>query len=534
MSRLLPAEVTRRLDIKHVKGVLLHGPPGTGKTLMAREIGKLLNCKTQLVNGPEIMNKYLGQSEENLRKLFKPAEDDFKALGEAAPLHLIIFDELDALFRARGSMDASLGAAVYDGVTNQLLSKMDGVEAVNNILVIGMTNRRELLDPALLRPGRFEVQLEIGLPDEPGREQIFHIHTRTLRDSALLSPGVDLGRLAKDTAGFTGAEISGVVKSASSFAFQRRLGDADPYSALEISMDNLQVTQDDFDRAIREVEPRARPFARLSRLKRGGILGFSQARSASAERALRVLSAARAAPGPSLVAVLISGPPGSGKTATAAHLALASGFTHVTLLTPIDLLNSQNRVSRMHTAFLDAYEAEEAVVVLDDLEELVEWVPMGSQFGHQAGHGLGVLLSSLPPMGSCKLVVIATTSHPEVLDRAGLSSSFDVRVTLHSLSNGDISALLRVTDAVAYSDAAEAISSLPPDISLKRLLRLLEMARVKQPQGHISPALLSAALADLGWNAEADPRFPELTPAGVPSFFGQTPPTPIPGRQDDL
>ncbi|KAJ1944930.1 transport between ER and Golgi ATPase protein, partial [Linderina macrospora] len=184
-SRIFPPDLVDKLGIQHVKGILLYGPPGTGKTLMARQIGKMLNAVEPLiVSGPEILNKYVGQSEENVRKLFEPAEKEYKEKGDESQLHIIILDELDAICKQRGSKND--GTGVGDSVVNQLLAKMDGVDQLNNILIIGMTNRKELIDDALLRPGRLEVQIEVGLPDEDGRLQIIKIHTAKIRDNNIL------------------------------------------------------------------------------------------------------------------------------------------------------------------------------------------------------------------------------------------------------------------------------------------------------------------------------------------------------------
>ena len=179
-SRVFPPAILERLGIQHVKGMLLYGPPGTGKTLIARQIGKMLNGKEpKVVNGPEVLSKYVGQAEENVRALFAEAEAEYREKGESSELHIIIFDEIDAICRTRGTVRD--GTATHDTIVNQLLTKIDGVDALNNILLIGMTNRRDMLDEAMLRPGRLEVQIEIGLPDEGGRGQILKIHTSKVR-----------------------------------------------------------------------------------------------------------------------------------------------------------------------------------------------------------------------------------------------------------------------------------------------------------------------------------------------------------------
>lgn len=151
-SRIFPPHLVEKLGIQHVKGMVLYGPPGTGKTLMARQIGRMLNAREpKIVNGPEILNKFVGQSEENIRKLFIDAEKEYQQRADESALHIIIFDELDAICRQRGSRSEGVG----DSVVNQLLAKLDGVEQLNNILVIGMTNRIDMIDDALLRPGNF-------------------------------------------------------------------------------------------------------------------------------------------------------------------------------------------------------------------------------------------------------------------------------------------------------------------------------------------------------------------------------------------
>lgn len=217
-SRRYPSHVIEKYGIKHVRGMLLYGPPGTGKTLIARQIAKALDCdEPKVVNGPEIFSKYQGESEKNIRELFGAAEKDQKQYGDESKLHIIILDEIDAICRQRGSTGNS-GTGVHETVVNQLLSKMDGVDSLNNILVIGMTNRKDMIDEAMLRPGRLEIHLEISLPDEKGRRQIFEIHTRHMRQNNLIAEDVDFDVLSARTKNYTGAEIEAVCRGATSFA----------------------------------------------------------------------------------------------------------------------------------------------------------------------------------------------------------------------------------------------------------------------------------------------------------------------------
>lgn len=253
-SRIFPPGLAEKLGIQHVRGILLYGPPGTGKTLIARQIGKMLNAREpKVINGPEVLNKYVGQSEENIRKLFADAEKEQKEKGDESGLHIIIFDELDAVCKQRGS-GAGGGTGVGDSVVNQLLSKLDGVEQLNNILLIGMTNRKDMIDEALLRSGRLEVHMEISLPDEPGRAQILKIHTTKMKENDKLGSDVDLAVLAKETRNFSGAEISGLVKSASSFALQRHIKGG-TVAALSDDINEMKIHMNDFLGALQEVKP---------------------------------------------------------------------------------------------------------------------------------------------------------------------------------------------------------------------------------------------------------------------------------------
>lgn len=317
-SRILPPKLLDDLNIMHVKGMLLYGPPGTGKTLIARQIGKMLNAREpKVINGPEVLNKYVGQSEENIRKLFADAEKESKEKGDESGLHIIIFDELDAVCKQRGS-GAGGGTGVGDSVVNQLLSKLDGVDQLNNILLIGMTNRRDMIDDALLRPGRLELQIEISLPDEPGRLQILNIHTAKMRKTNKLSDDVDLQALAAQTRNFSGADISGLVRSATSFATSHYLK-AGTSAAFSEDVINMKVSMQDFINALSEVRPAfGTDDAELEDVLKFGIIHFSPHIDRILSQGARLFNDVRSKF--RLLSVLLHGPPGSGKTALAAYI----------------------------------------------------------------------------------------------------------------------------------------------------------------------------------------------------------------------
>lgn len=338
-SRVFPPELVEQLGCKHVKGILLYGPPGTGKTLMARQIGKMLNAREpKIVNGPQILDKYVGESEANIRRLFAEAEEEEKKLGPNSGLHIIIFDEIDAICKARGSVAGNSG--VHDTVVNQLLAKIDGVEQLNNILVIGMTNRRDMIDEALMRPGRLEVQMEIGLPNEGGRFQILNIHTKRMRDFNKINPDVDNRELATLTKNFSGAEIEGLVRAAQSTAMNRLIKAATKVEVDPEAMEKLMVNRQDFLHALEnDIKPAFGTAAEaLENFLSRGIINWGTPVSSLLEDGSLYIQQARAPESHGLVSILLEGPPNAGKTALAAQLAKMSDFPFVKVCSPEDMV----------------------------------------------------------------------------------------------------------------------------------------------------------------------------------------------------
>jgi len=273
-SRIWPSHIIKQMGITHVRGMLLFGPPGCGKTLIARQIGKILNAREpKIVNGPEILNKFVGGSEEKVRELFADAEKEQAEEGDQSMLHIIILDEMDAICKSRGTNKDSTG--VSDSVVNQLLSKIDGVDSLNNILLIGMTNRKDMIDDALLRPGRLELHVEIGLPDKKGRNQILNIHTKNMKEANRMSPEALSGMdsIAEKTKNFSGAEIECLIKAATSYALTRCVDVKDLSKPPDEK--NLIVKLDDLERALGDVEPKfGAKSTELKALYRNGFVPY--------------------------------------------------------------------------------------------------------------------------------------------------------------------------------------------------------------------------------------------------------------------
>ncbi|XP_010422334.1 PREDICTED: vesicle-fusing ATPase [Camelina sativa] len=473
-SRVFPPHVTSRLGIKHVKGMLLFGPPGTGKTLMARQIGKMLNGKDpKIVNGPEVLSKFVGETEKNVRDLFADAEQDQKTLGDASELHVIIFDEIDAICKSRGSTRD--GTGVHDSIVNQLLTKIDGVEALNNVLLIGMTNRKDLLDEALLRPGRLEVQVEISLPDEAGRLQILQIHTNKMKENSFLGHDINLQELAARTKNYSGAELEGVVKSATSYALNRQLSMDDLTKPVE--EENIKITMEDFLHAIYEVQPAfGASTDDLERCRLNGMVDSGDRHNHIYKRAMLLVEQVKVSTRSPLVTCLLEGPSGSGKTALAATVGIDSDFPYVKIVSAETMigLSESTKCAHIVKVFEDAYKSPMSIIILDDIERLLEYVAIGPRFSNIISQTLMVLLKRLPPKGK-KLLVFGTTSELTFLDSVGICDSFSVTYSVPTLKTEDAKKVLQQLNLFSEDDvdaAAEALNDMP----IKKLYMLLEMA----------------------------------------------------------
>ncbi|RMZ73630.1 vesicle-fusing ATPase [Pyrenophora seminiperda CCB06] len=501
-SRIFPPGVIERLGIEHVRGMLLYGPPGTGKTLIARQIGKMLNAREpKVINGPEVLNKYVGASEENIRKMFADAEKEQKEKGDESGLHIIIFDELDAVCKQRGS-GAGGGTGVGDSVVNQLLSKLDGVEALNNILLIGMTNRMDMIDEALLRPGRLEVHLEISLPDESGRAQILKIHTTKMRKNDVLEPDVSVEELAKLTKNFSGAELNGLVKAATSYAFGRHLQGG---TTVKANVEEIKVKRVDFLAALDDVKPLfGVAEEELGKRFQRGIIQFSSGIKEILEDGRLYTNQVRKSDSTPLMSVALHGPPGSGKTALAAKMAIDSGFPFIKLISAEDMVGygEMQKVQQLDKTFRDAYKSPLSVIVIDSIELLLDWVPIGPRFSNSVLQALKVLVNKQPPKDR-RLLIFVTTTERSVLRELGLFARFDDEIAVPNVNTqAELANVLRESGVFSDHDQQRAISEIADvtgstevGVGIKRILTIIETAKQDQDVPGRFASLMSGAIA---------------------------------------
>uniref|UniRef100_A0A8C6U3Z9 Vesicle-fusing ATPase n=1 Tax=Neogobius melanostomus TaxID=47308 RepID=A0A8C6U3Z9_9GOBI len=481
-SRVFPPDIVEQMGGKHVKGILLYGPPGCGKTLMARQIGKMLKAREpKIVNGPEILNKYVGESEANIRKLFADAEEEQKRLGANSGLHIIIFDEIDAICKQRGSMAGSTG--VHDTVVNQLLSKIDGVEQLNNILVIGMTNRPDLIDEALLRPGRLEVKMEIGLPDEHGRIQILNIHTAKMRQHNLLGGDVDIQELAIETKNFSGAELEGLVRAAQSTAMNRHIKASSTVEVDTQTAEMLQVSRTDFLGSLNnDIKPafgtNQEDYASFIM---NGIIVWGDLVSAVLDDGKLLVQQTKNSKRTPLVSVLLEGPPNSGKTALAAKISEESEFPFIKICSPDKMIGHSEiaKCQAIKKIFDDAYKSQLSCVVVDDIERLLDYVPIGPRFSNLVLQALLVLLKKPPPKGR-KLMIIGTTSRKDVLQEMEMLDAFSTTIHIPNISSGKY-LIKALKELGSFGDKelamiAQAVQGKSLSIGIKKLLMIIEMA----------------------------------------------------------
>jgi transitional endoplasmic reticulum ATPase len=404
-------ELFDRLGIDPPKGVLLHGPPGTGKTMLAKAVANESDAYFISINGPEIMSKYYGESEKALRDLFEEAEKNTPAI--------IFLDELDSIAPKRGEVTGE----VERRVVAQLLSLMDGLKERKNVIVIGSTNRPEALDMALRRPGRFDREIELGIPDAEGRREILLIHTRGMP----LSDDIDLSEYAERTYGFVGADIAAVTREAAMNALRRILPEInlDETTIPKEVLDRLVVQKEDFEAAMREVQPSAMreimveiPNVRWEDI--GGLEEVKQLLEEAVEWPLRNADSFRRLRIEAPKGILLYGPPGTGKTMLAKAVANESDANFISVKGSALLSKwygeSEKRVEEI---FRKARQVAPSIIFLDELDALV---PIrGGAVGepHVTERIVNQLLSEMDGLEELRgVVVIGATNRPDIIDPA--------------------------------------------------------------------------------------------------------------------
>ena len=477
-TRLYPTAYLEKYGIHHVKGILLYGPPGTGKTLIARTLANALNvAEFKVVNGPELFDKYVGETEKKIRDLFANAEKDQKENGDEAGLHVIVFDEIDSICKARGTVTS--GTGVNDSAVNQLLTKIDGVEALNDIIVIGMTNRKDLIDEAILRPGRLELHIEVNLPDEKGRLQIFNIHTKKMRENKVLDDDVDLAKLAKMTKNYTGADIESMVKLATSNALSQGIN----YSNNKINFtQEHKVNMKNFEDAFAEIQPMfGVKNDELENCIQFGMINYGENYEILSSKISSLFEQIKNSHNISLLSVLLEGEPGCGKTSLASYLALHSGFPYVRIISPESLVKfmENGKYSSIYNTFEDGYKSPYSLIILDNIEKLIEYIKIGPRFSHLLLQTLTVYIKKLPPKKGKKMLIIGTTSMSEQMEDLGLVECFDRRIKIPNLTKNEIMNVLK--NYQCNGDDREKIANLVQNLPIKQLCFLIDRAMQKNP-----------------------------------------------------
>lgn len=432
-------EIFDRIGIEAPRGVLLFGPPGTGKTLLAKAVANETNANFYSIGGPEIMSKFYGESEERLRETFKQAQEN-------AP-SIIFIDEIDSIAPKREEVSGD----VEKRVVSQLLTMMDGLESRGKVVVIGATNRPDALDPALRRPGRFDREIEIGIPDQKGRQEILEIHTRGMP----LTEEVKLSSIAKVTHGFVGADLEAVCREAAMKSLRNVL----PEINLEESkipvetLNKIKIKPQDFETALKEVHPSAlrevyvqSPNVKWTEI--GGLESIKEELREAIEWPLKhsdLFTEADIVPPKGL---LLYGPPGTGKTLIAKAVATNSDANFISIKGP-ELLSKWVGESEkgIREVFRKARQASPCVVFFDELDSVApRRSSSGSGDSHVGDRLVSQLLTEMDGLQDLNgVVVIGATNRPDIIDEALLRPGrFDRILEIPLPDNDSIKEILRI------------------------------------------------------------------------------------------
>jgi len=403
-------ELFERLGIEAPKGVLLHGPPGTGKTLLAKAVANETNANFYSLSGPEIMSKYYGESEENLRKVFKEATEN-------AP-SIIFIDEIDSIAPKREEVHGE----VERRIVAQLLALMDGLEERGKVVVIGATNRINAIDPALRRPGRFDREIEIGIPDKKGRKEILEIHTRGMP----LANDVDLDKIAEITHGYSGADLAALCKEAAIRALRRILPEIDLEEdkiPAEI-LNKIEVKEKDFYDAFKSMTPSAlreviieSPNVHWNDI--GGLEDAKQKLKEAVEWPLKYADIFYKMDAKPPKGILLYGPPGTGKTLLAKAVATESDANFISVKGPEFLSKWVGESEKaVRETFRKARQASPAIIFFDEIDAIAP-ARGGGIDSHVTERVISQILTELDGLEELRdVTVVAATNRPDIIDPA--------------------------------------------------------------------------------------------------------------------
>lgn len=406
----------RTLGIDPPKGVLLYGPPGTGKTMIAKAVANETNAHFASINGPEIISKYYGESEKQLREFFDDAAENAPAI--------IFIDELDSIAPKREDVTGE----VERRVVAQLLTLMDGMQGRDNVIVIGATNRQDAIDQALRRPGRFDREIYIGVPDKKGRKEIIDIHTRSMP----ISDDFDVDWALENTYGFVGADISALAREAAMKALRRYLPEID-LEEEQVSpevLEKMEVRMADFKLAIKDIEPSALREIYVEVPEKGwedvgGLEEIKERLKESIEWPLTKPELFKHFGITPPRGILLFGAPGTGKTLLAKAIAHEAKANFITVKGP-ELFSKWVGESEkaLREVFKKAAQAAPSIIFLDEFESIGGHRTTGAQDGGQVTNRIvDQLLTSLDGVESLEgVVVVAATNRPEMIDKALLRS----------------------------------------------------------------------------------------------------------------
>jgi len=404
-------ELFDKIGVEAPKGVLLYGPPGTGKTLLAKAVAGETNAHFISLSGPEIMGKHYGESEERIREIFTQAEEN-------AP-SIIFIDEIDSIAPKRDEVSGELEKRIV----SQLLTLMDGMKSRGKVVVIAATNRPDSIDPALRRPGRFDREIEIGIPDDEGRFDILSIHTRGMP----IDQKVDLKQISKTTHGFVGADLEVLAKEAAMKSLRRILPEID-YDEEKISseiLEKIQITSDDFRDALKEVSPSALrevqvQVPNVSWDDVGGLDELKDELKEAVEWPIKYKDAYDYVDVESPKGILLHGPPGTGKTLIAKALAKMTESNFISIKGP-ELLSKWVGESEkgVREIFRKARQAAPCIIFLDEVDALVPRRGSGGSDSHVTENVVSQILTEIDGLEELNnVLIIGATNRLDIVDEA--------------------------------------------------------------------------------------------------------------------